>query len=100
MPAKYTATIEAQGYQPVELPLRSTLNPWILGNVFVGGLPGLVVDTATGAAWKPRRATIHQNLAPAYGPGTLPFMPVGEVPRDDSVSQAEYVTDEPLPTTE
>jgi hypothetical protein len=64
MPARYTATIAAPGYQPASVRLRSTINPWILGNVVVGGLPGLVVDTATGAAWMPRRTEIHQQLVP------------------------------------
>jgi hypothetical protein len=68
MPARYTATFVAPGYEPAHVPLRSTLNPWILGNVVVGGIPGLIVDNATGAAWKPRRAEIHQNLAPSAIP--------------------------------
>jgi hypothetical protein len=66
MPARYTATIESPGCQPADVPLRSTINPWILGNVIVGGLPGLVVDTATGAAWMPRQSQIHQQLSPLY----------------------------------
>jgi hypothetical protein len=75
MPARYLATIEAPGYQPAQVPLRSTLNPWILGNVVVGGLPGLVVDTATGALWMPRRSQIHQQLAPVYDPQWPPYSP-------------------------
>src|SRR5262245_39420990 len=55
LPARYTAIIEAPGYAPAEVPIRSTVNPWILGNVVFGGIPGLVVDSATGAAWRPRR---------------------------------------------
>jgi hypothetical protein len=66
MPARYTATIEAPGYQPVAVPIKSTINPWVLGNVVVGGIPGLIVDNATGAAWKPRNSEIHQQLAPNY----------------------------------
>jgi hypothetical protein len=65
MPARYTATIEAPGYQTAEVPIRSTINPWILGNVVVGGVPGLIVDNATGACWKPKQDSIHQQLLPA-----------------------------------
>jgi hypothetical protein len=65
MPARYTATIEAPGYQTAEVPINSTLNPWILGNVVFGGVPGLVVDNATGACWKPEQDAIHQQLTPA-----------------------------------
>jgi hypothetical protein len=64
LPARYTATIEAPGYQTTQVPIRSTINPWILGNVVVGGVPGLIVDNATGACWKPQQDIIHQDLAP------------------------------------
>jgi hypothetical protein len=63
-PARYTATIEAPGYLPAEVPIRSTANPWLVANVVVGGLPGLVVDGATGAAWKPSPSEVHQDLVP------------------------------------
>ncbi len=65
-PARYTATIEAPGYHAATVPIRSTINPWILGNVVIGGIPGLVVDNATGAAWKPRDSEIYHELAPIY----------------------------------
>ena len=65
-PAQYTATIEAPGYQTAHVPMRSTINPWILGNLVIGGIPGLIIDDATGAAWKPKRDEIYQQLAPAY----------------------------------
>lgn len=69
LPARYTATIEAPGYEPAEVPIHSTVNPWVLGNVVIGGLPGLIVDSATGAAWQPRHSQIHSQLAPLGCPG-------------------------------
>jgi hypothetical protein len=65
-PARYTATIQAPGYAPAQVPIRSTVNPWVLGNIVVGGIPGLVIDNATGAAWKPRHAEIFTELTPLY----------------------------------
>jgi hypothetical protein len=65
-PARYTATIAAPGYQSAQVPIRSTVNPWILGNVIIGGIPGLVIDNVTGAAWKPRDTDIYQELMPIY----------------------------------
>jgi hypothetical protein len=65
-PAKYTATIEKPGYQPTTVPIVSTLNPWVLGNVVIGGPIGLAVDTATGAGWKPKVASIQPDLEPMY----------------------------------
>lgn len=64
LPARYTATIEAPGHAPAQVPIRSTVNPWILGNVVIGGIPGLIVDNATGAAWQPRHSEIHRQLEP------------------------------------
>ncbi len=68
LPARYTATIESPGHQPAHVPIRSTLNPWILGNMVIGGIPGIVIDSATGAAWRPRNSEIHRQLAPLYYP--------------------------------
>jgi hypothetical protein len=74
LPARYTATIEAPGFAPAEVPVRSTVNPWVLGNVLfgLGGVAGLAVDNATGAAWMPRHSVIHSQLAPLGGPGQGP----------------------------
>ncbi len=69
LPAQYTATIEAPGYAPADVPIRSTVNPWILGNIVIGGIPGLIVDNATGAAWQPRHSEIHRQLLPLGVPG-------------------------------
>ena len=66
-PARYTASIAAPGYQPAEVPLGAAVNPWVLGNVVVGGIPGLVVDNVTGAVWKPRQSSIYEQLTPLYG---------------------------------
>jgi hypothetical protein len=68
-PAKYIATVQAPGYQPAEVPIGSTVNPWVLGNVaFLQlGLVGLAVDNATGAAWMPKESTYYQELQPMYG---------------------------------
>jgi hypothetical protein len=89
-PARYTATIEAPGYQPANVPIRSTINPWILGNVLVGGIPGLVVDNVTGAAWRPRDSEIYTELAPLDGG---PQMYSGYAPYGHSTEQAQAPVD-------
>ena len=63
-PAKYIATIEKPGYKRATVPIDSTINPWIIGNVVFGGPIGLAVDSATGAGWKPRYASIQHDLQP------------------------------------
>jgi hypothetical protein len=73
-PAQYTATFAAPGYQPVDVPIQSTVNPWVFGNIAFlhGGVVGLVVDSATGAVWSPKEETYFQELAP-IGPGGGPM---------------------------
>lgn len=72
--AEYTATIEKPGYATAHVPIESRLNPWLLGNVFVGGIVGLAVDPYTGAMWRPSPSTIDEQLAPSSrtGPSILP----------------------------
>jgi hypothetical protein len=85
-PARYIAHIEAPGYQPVDVPIRQTVNPWVLGNVAFGGLIGLTVDNVTGAAWKPRQPKIYQELQPLH-PG-YPSMETAQRPSDPLVEPA------------
>ena len=89
-PAKYTATIEAPGYQSVDVPIGSKVNPWVLGNVafFYGGLVGLAVDNATGAAWSPKESTIYRELTPLYTAQNTP----PNMPQDPTLSTAQYST--------
>jgi hypothetical protein len=63
-PARYTATIYKPGYQTAQAPIRSTLNPWVFGNVAAGGVIGLAVDGTTGAGWKPKPNEIVLHLQP------------------------------------
>jgi hypothetical protein len=63
-PAKYTAEFQKPGYQPKTVAINQRVNPWILGNVVFGGVIGLAVDNATGAAWQPKVAAIDASLVP------------------------------------
>jgi hypothetical protein len=91
LPARYTAVVMAEGYQPTEVPIRSTVNPWILGNIVIGGIPGLVVDNATGAAWQPRHSEIHTQLLPlgCPAPGQMYSANQSTVPGQSEIP--EYV---------
>jgi hypothetical protein len=94
MPAHYTAIISAPGYQTSQVPIGSTLNPWILGNILIGGVPGIFIDSATGAAWKPKRSEINQHLAPLSGPEYMPAFSDDDSTPSDSVKAAQYTADE------
>lgn len=65
-PASYTATFQKPGYESKQVAIEQTVNPWILGNVAFGGVVGLAIDSATGAAWAPKVAAINEPLEPTY----------------------------------
>jgi hypothetical protein len=93
LPARYTAVIDAPGYEPAQVPIRSTVNPWILGNVVIGGVPGLIVDNATGAAWQPRESEIHRQLNPLCDRSQGPAISANEPASRGSTNAPQYVAD-------
>ena len=93
LPAQYTATIEAPGYAPAEVPIRSTMNPWVVGNIVIGGIPGLIVDNATGAVWKPKQSEIHSQLAPLSGPDQGTTYSASPPAPQGSAQPPQYVAD-------
>lgn len=44
--------IELDGYKPYEMTLHREFNAWFVGNIIFGGIPGMIVDAATGAMYK------------------------------------------------
>jgi hypothetical protein len=93
LPAKYTATIEAPGYAPTSVPINSTINPWILGNIVLGGIPGLIVDNATGAAWQPKHSEIHRQLYPLCAPEQGPMFTTNDAPSPDEPITTPHVAE-------
>jgi len=60
---EYKLRFEAPGYYPSEVPLKTNLNVWYLGNILFGGVIGFVfVDPATGAMWTIEPTTMNRNL--------------------------------------
>jgi hypothetical protein len=49
-----------------------------------------VIDSATGAAWKPKRSEIHQQLMPLEGPEELQGYSAAQPESDDNVVAAQY----------
>ena len=46
----YMATFTKEPFLPRSVEIKSSGNWWVLGNVLIGGLIGIIVDIATGAA--------------------------------------------------
>lgn len=75
-PQEYRVVIEKPGYKPTEIRLQSTINGWYFGNLFLGGVIGMViVDPMTGAMFTFSPDHINETLTPAQrsslkkGPG-------------------------------
>lgn len=90
-PANYTATITKPGYKTARVPINQSVNPWIAGNIVAGGVIGLAIDNATGAAWKPNVAAIHSELEPIYFAQQPPSPATTEVTDEQQVEQASAV---------
>jgi hypothetical protein len=73
---RYTAFIEKPGYETAQVSINPKWNPWILGNVVLGGVIGLAADSATGAIWRYSPDDINQPLSPIsdeyYSDNTAP----------------------------
>ena len=65
---QYTATIQKPGYQTAQVKIAPKLNPWVFGNIVIGGPIGLAADSATGAIWRYTPEDINQSLAPYQNP--------------------------------
>lgn len=44
--------IKLDGYKPYEMTLHRKFNAWFVGNLIFGGIPGMIIDAATGAMYK------------------------------------------------
>jgi hypothetical protein len=56
-----------EGYTDVEISLISTVNPWFLGNILIGGLLGSTTDGLSGAAFKYEPGSYMVTLPPTEG---------------------------------
>ncbi|SRR5579885_665601 len=57
--------LEKDGYMLAEADLKPKINPWIFGNVVVGGLIGVVVDLATDSERRLSPSKVDVQLSPA-----------------------------------
>lgn len=78
----HDAEVSYPGYLPAKVQLVRTTNPWVLGNVLIGGLVGLLVDLVSGAFYKLEPERVYVQLTPAKAPsvGTNPHPPSEEKP--------------------
>jgi hypothetical protein len=72
--AEHQVEVSAPGYETARLAVKSQLNPWVFGNILVGGLIGIVVDLSTGATSTLSPDELTVKLRPL---GTTPVAPGG-----------------------
>ena len=58
-----TIQVELAGYQPCEVTLNRGFNFWVVGNVLIGGIIGVVVDALSGAIYELNPRVISAELA-------------------------------------
>jgi hypothetical protein len=61
----YRLTFAMDGYQPYTVTLKTGTNGWLWGNLLIGGLIGITVDSSTGASTKLSPGEVHANLVRA-----------------------------------
>ena len=64
-PAKYTVVMAGNQLTSQRHEVKASLDPWIAGNLLIGGGAGAIVDGATGAMFRlPER--VSGNVSPQY----------------------------------
>ncbi|QDT08079.1 hypothetical protein K239x_00080 [Planctomycetes bacterium K23_9] len=51
-PAKYSVVFAGNDATTQTVPLKAKIDPWVAGNIVIGGVAGTVIDGATGAMFK------------------------------------------------
>lgn len=69
--------LEKDGYMLAEADLKPKVNPWIFGNLVVGGLIGVVVDLATDSERRLSPSKVDVDLSPAGRPTPASPVPPG-----------------------
>ena len=61
----YDITLSKEGYVTEKVSIAPELNPWYIGNLFFGGILGMVfVDPLTGSMWRFEEKNISFKLYP------------------------------------
>jgi len=79
----YSVKLTLDGYDERILPLECTLNGWYVGNIFFGGLIGiLIVDPTTGAMYRLEREYIDETFTKTTSSvdPSLKIMNINDIP--------------------
>lgn len=59
---EHAVKLELNGYLPYETQITKSVSGWVWGNLLFGGIPGLIVDFATGGIYKLNQDQISAQL--------------------------------------
>ena len=82
---EYKITFNKNGYEQKVVYITAELNGWYIGNILLGGLPGmLLVDPLSGAMYKiaDEDRSIHEKLTPASIELSLQIHDINNLPSD------------------
>ena len=60
-PAKYSVVFAGENAASEVRPVKAGFDPWVTGNLLLGGVPGFAIDGATGAMFKLPKS-VHGNV--------------------------------------
>lgn len=64
---RYMVTFSKPGYEDVKIPITCSLDGWYFGNIFFGGVIGmLIVDPLTGAMYKLDNTLVYADLGSSF----------------------------------
>lgn len=69
---------ESQDYEPYSLMINKRFNATTLWNIWLGGVPGMAIDAATGAMMKPESSYYNLNFQPRKNYVEDPTIVAGE----------------------
>ncbi len=67
---EHSVEIVAPGYEPAHATIRRRLNPWVVGNLLIGGPIGLIIDVVTDSTHTLSPDQLKVTLKPLPGAAT------------------------------
>lgn len=58
----YTVELSLEGYEDETIQLEKSTSGWVAGNILLGGIPGLIVDAATGGLYVLKPENVNASL--------------------------------------
>ncbi len=60
----YTVELSLEGYEDETIQLKKSTSGWLAGNIVLGGIPGLIIDAATGGMYVLKPENANATLDP------------------------------------